>query len=950
MKNSFVVGLGALAVAWAGIALGESRLLTFKCGVAGESLTKAQDNNGVHYWTSPTNWTDEAGNMCVPLDDDRLFINVKPGNRSACRFDDYNNSAFDAWGGNRSIPYMKRIEFGPKSGGHNVSDCGFRLKSIAQGGEGLVTRGAGSNAFWLSLIAPGDVICDIGNTSGGTVTFSGAKGVSATEKLGIIKRGPAGMTLSNDGRTNMRALIVEEGTLTCSYATNDMPSGLELCVTGSASAAWLKLTNPQKLSGGCLCSPADLPTTDHGITSANAVTLELCGASSVDEQYFAGQVAGKLSLVWNPNDATKVFSLARAVSSTTGSLTVSNGVLRLRDGASASALSAVDVDGGSSRFEIAAGSGANLHVQAINLTNGGKLKLAAGVLIGADAVTVDGEPVTIGKFYSGDDSVGEAADWIEGAGVVFVPGPAGEVTSATWTGLGNDKLISTAENWEGTKKPDLASRGLTATFATGGDAARLETALKEGFGGLVLSAPAGTTGFAFTAAANACAFLDAGGITTVKPADDSARTYALGWPLMLTAGQTWNLAGTNDTLDVTAPIGSVSGGALVKDGPGRLNLRVANSFACPMTINDGNVVVYDGGAFGDPNVPTTLDLSKATVTFSGVTCPENFLVTHAATRFCAAAGTTNVFTGLVDLREGSKSMQLKGDKNSAFVFRGGLRNGGNFGTNGGAALIVEETPMLLTDRVSMGGTLDLRVPHNELGINHCLFAGMKLYTRVPYAVFYGTASGGYQHTCMRMGMSGYSDFWDMCGCDQAIMELCAFSAGKAEITSAKPATLHWMHVGNRSNATSTDRFYAITNYVKFTGAAMVSYEGDRELCLMREQASTGTLAVVGGTLRFPAAGGAWPGATNVVVSGGTLSLLKKGVFDKSAAIAVSGAGKIELGEGVVQRCASLTTNGVEVLPGVYGSSASGAPNPLEAFFVGKGQLRVGEIGMYILIR
>lgn len=61
MKNSFVVGLGALAVAWAGIALGESRLLTFKCGVAGESLTKAQDNNGVHYWTSPTNWTDEAG-------------------------------------------------------------------------------------------------------------------------------------------------------------------------------------------------------------------------------------------------------------------------------------------------------------------------------------------------------------------------------------------------------------------------------------------------------------------------------------------------------------------------------------------------------------------------------------------------------------------------------------------------------------------------------------------------------------------------------------------------------------------------------------------------------------------------------------------------------------------------------------------------------------------------
>lgn len=62
------------------------------------------------------------------------------------------------------------------------------------------------------------------------------------------------------------------------------------------------------------------------------------------------------------------------------------------------------------------------------------------------------------------------------------------------------------------------------------------------------------------------------------------------------------------------------------------------------------------------------------------------------------------------------------------------------------------------------------------------------------------------------------------------------------------------------------------------------------------------------------------------------------------ALAVACAG-VALGESRM-----LTTNGVAVLPGVYGSLASGAPNPLEAFFSGKGQLRVGEIGMYILIR
>lgn len=936
------------ALLYGGAAFAESRLLTFKCGVSGESLTHAQNGNGVYYWSSPTNWTDEAGNMAVPIDNDRLYLNVKPSSRSASRFDDYNNSVFKAWGGNGQIPYMKRIEFGPNAAGHNVSDCALYFKSVAEDGEGMVIRHSGSNSFWTPVASRGDVLFEL-CTSSSSISFSNAKGISATQKFGAVKLGPGRLTIAGAGNAHWRAIEVREGTFSYSGGTNTLPAGIELSLTGTAATGWLQLTNPQRLSGGWLHSSADLPLANHGISSGNDISLELCGDSPVDEQYFAGALAGNLSLVWNPSEATKVFSLARAVSTTTGSLVVSNGVMRLCNGASATALAAVVVDGASSRFELASDAGANFHVQTANLTNGGKLKLAAGVVMRADAVLIDGETIPNGRFYSADGAVGEAVNWLEDGGLLFVSGPSGETSSATWTGLGSDKRIETAANWEGDVVPDLVSRGLTATFATGGDEARLETVLREGFGGLVLSAPAGTTGFAFSGSENACVMLDANGITTAPATDNSARTYAMGWSLQLTSDQTWNLVGSNDTLDMTAAIRSFQSDTLVKEGLGRLNLRVPNLIGGPVMVNDGNVDVYDGNAFGVPTMPTTIDLSKATVTFHGVTCPENFLVTHVGAGFRAASGTTNIFTGLVDLRENSKSMQLRGDATSAFVFRGGLRNGGNFGTNGGAALIVEDTPMLLTDRVSMGGTLDLRVAHNELGINHCLFASMKLYTRVPYAVFYGTASS-YQNTCMRMGMSGYSDLWDMCGCDQSIMELSAYSAGKAEITSAQPATLHWVHVKNRSGADSELRYYAITNFVQFTGAAMVSYEGDRELCLMRAQSSTGTLTVASGTLRFPAIGGTWLGATNVVVTGGTLSLLRRGVLDKTAALSISGPGRIELGADVVQRCASLSTNGVPVLPGIYGSLDSVAEQKLDGFLSGTGLLKVGELGLSILIR
>lgn len=945
------LAVSALAL---GTLLADGRLLTFKAGVSGESLTLAQNGNGVHYWTSPTNWTDEAGNMALPMQGDRLFLDVRPSNRSACRFDDYNSSVFDAWGGNRQIPYMRRIEFGPNSGGHNVSDCGFRLMSVDQGGEGLITRGSGSNSFWLSLIAPGDVICDIGNQSSGSVSFSGAKGVGSTQKLGVIKRGAANLTIGNDGGTNMRAFIVEEGTLTSSYATNGIPANMELCVTGTASTAWLKFVNPQKANGAWLHSPDNLPTTGHGITSANAISFELCGESPVDEQYFAGRIDGKLTLVWNPSDSTKIFRLARAESTTTGSLIVSNGVMRLTDGATSASLASVEVDGANSSFAIASGSGANFHAARLLLTNGGKMYLAAGVLATVDSAMVAGDAVVRGRFYSGDGSIGEQADWLSGSGCVYVIGDAGAPSSAVWTGDGADELLATAANWDGGEAPDLASRGLTATFAAGGASAHLATIFTEGFNGIVLSAPPGATGFSFTAGENARTMFGAGGLTTVCPEDRSARTYTMGWPITLMDAQSWTLAGTNDTLDVTAPISSLTGGTLVKTGPGRLNLRTANTFSCPMTVDEGEVDVYDGNAFGSAAAATDLNLSKSKVVFHGVTCPEPFTAqTLASSKFACAPGTTNIFTGPVDLRVGSTSVFLGIDSNSAMIFRGGFWNGGNFGHSGGGTMIVEEKPMMLTDRVSMNGdsVMDLRVSWNQTGINHYLFYNSRLYTRAPYAIAYGL--GEVYNACAVMGSGSGKSLWDMCGNDQAIMELCGYNyngdAG-AEVTSADPAVLHWKFTGHRSGDGRTERFFSVTNYVKFTGAAMISYEGNRELCLMRDQASTGTLAVASGTLRFLPEGGSWLGATNVVVTGGTLSLLKNGVFDASVGLDVSGTGKLELGDGVALRCGALTIDGRSVANGIYGSSSSGAARKDDVHFAGAGVLKIGNIGTTILFR
>lgn len=887
-----------------------------------------------NYWSKSQNWVDPYGNHGVPEEGDSLEFLVAPAYMHRAELG----------------RYMKRIHFGPNAS-QNIAHNGLYLLGQDQGGEGLWWEPKAAS-MWCQYMFDGDVIVNI--NSGVTITPGGFVARDSTRKARFTKIGAGTLVGGTSGykSTNWTGGTIREGVFTHPSHLNHVLPNQDYYFDGTASSAWFKIANSNLTLRSCWFHSTTNTYANadgHGITDGEKkLSLTLTGTMPVDEQYFEGVIAGTTTFVWNPSESTKSFVLSRGKSTTLGSFIVSNGLMRVSNGATATALLTLEIDGPDSVFSIDADAGDDFAASELHVSRGGKIRLSAGRTLLLMCVKKDGVRLP-GGVYAGADSTGSGlkVDWIEGAGEIRVFGR--DESSATWTGAGSDTLVSTAANWAGNLMPNFDSLGLLVTFAAGGTSAKLAADFVGCVGGMVLSAPEGSSYFSLNADAGARMYLGAGGIRTAAQADEESRTYGIHWPIEVVEAQEWTTVRATDSLVMDVPISSSGEHAITKKGPGTLNLKAANTFKGQFRLEEGTVHVYDGQAFGDTALGTSLKLAKGnSIVFHGVTCPEDFQVTQlAGGTFELASGTTNTFVGLADLRDGANSFSFKVSSWSAGVFRGGLFNGGNFGIWGKGALIVEEKPMILTDRISMGNgsVLDLRVANNAIGVNPYLMRDSTLYTRVPYAINYG--NDGAYNACVCMGDTAGGSLWDMCGCDQRVMEFSAYSGNPATVTSETAASLHLQFTANRSR--DLIKYYSVTNYATFKGAAMLSYEGNREFCLMRNQESSGELRVGSGTLRFPAEGGSWLGATNVVVAGGTLSLLRNRVFGDHAAIDLSG--RLELGEGVVQRCATLVTNGVPVtLPGTYGSSLSKAEFKDDERFAGKGILKVGTLGMCIFVR
>ena len=174
---------------------------------------------------------------------------------------------------------------------------------------------------------------------------------------------------------------------------------------------------------------ADAVNSDHGITSSYDRQLCFTGTPTVNPMVFTGQFLGSAGLQWKPDSADSVFVLSNAVSTTTGRFYVSNGTVRVTSGAGFSALSLMAVNGANSRFEVDASAVKKLPVTRLALSNGGKIKVAAGVCLNVSAVTADGVAVADGFYCSGTDTRATQVNWIDGGGYV---GQAGaRIPSAT---------------------------------------------------------------------------------------------------------------------------------------------------------------------------------------------------------------------------------------------------------------------------------------------------------------------------------------------------------------------------------------------------------------------------------------------------------------------------------------------------------------------------------------
>ncbi len=837
----------------------------------------------------------------------------------------------------------------------------------------LVMRAGGAGVFvgadssWWAALAcrenPDDPAAEgVVVTVPDGVTFYLQKGITCTG-TDVIKAGGGTFVNLSQGISeyyvDLKDLKVRLRGGTFVNHTTNLLQGVRLVFDSDDPNLRVKIGKAEKRSwnwgirdGAIEESPA-VSNTAHGFTSEDDVeaqSLTLCGTPAVNPMRFTGTFYRRAGLVWNPDAADAAFVFAKAVSHTTGELLVSNGVVRLVEGATFPRLSRLDVAAGA-QFAVEAGAGSGFMAQEAALAAGGRVVVGKDVSLTFNRATFDGAALAPGPHTAATDP-----DWLSGDGLVYVvssnAGAPETPSAATWTGGGADTLLATAANWEGDAAPDFETGGLTATFAADGERATFAADGFVRFAGLVF-----TRAFTLDRAADATgrALLGAGGVQT--PDADDARTYEIAWPLAAAAPQTW-YAAANATLRWTAPLsGFLARDRILVDGPGTQEFCAANTFPNDMTITNGTVRFVGDGAMGEVVGTTDVDIRRVRLRFGGgvharalnlYSMPEG----EKPNGVVFEGGTTNRFDGCVAFIRptGSHdSMRLQLGNAAEVVFAGGFRpNYVNISADGPAHLVVTNTPLTTGDRLNFDSealTVDLWTARNKVSGNTSFWNSGRVRTRVPYAL----DATAYNGNSTRVKMESDAFTLDLCGNDQALGILHGVAG---TVTSDAPALLHlaqnhipswWDNGGEAFNGIP---YVGITNKVAFTGQAGISLDADARYAdtfphvLTAASCSSGTVQVTRGRLTLAAPDGAWTNAAAAVVKGGALVFEHGGAIGRQTDVFIEGGGVLELAAGVVQTCRDLFFDGVRQPIGTWGSSASGARRKNDERFAGTGVLNV----------
>lgn len=511
--------------------------------------------------------------------------------------------------------------------------------------------------------------------------------------------------------------------------------------------------------------------------------------------------------------------------------------------------------------------------------------------------------------------------------------------SGNWTGAVDDNP-ETAGNWEGlAESPDVTSGAFTGVFARDNNGkVDLEKAIA--FRGISFGAE--MTGFSFAGVDPAAELvLRAGGLAldACNREADNAFVLNISAPVRLPAEQTWTF-GSNATVSVTGSLSPLV--MLTKNGAGKLEVNGSNATGAGVIyINDGVLKVAGDNPVGAGAITVMggkQSMGRAQIHLAGATLYNDITVDQKGswderTVWNVASGTTNVIHGAVNV---SVIDNMEVPRSSCVVFDGGYTcNYANWRTSGGGTVMVTNGILNLT-----GGTFE----------GHC----SNLILCEPNN--YIKNMGAYAGSCATLGLDLRADYalnspdlelrmkndLKLNGHDQQIGSLC-MDASTAVIASAG-GTAALLKINQTKNYP-----------VKATVRDGVSIEkgGPGELVLSAVNSSTGTVAVLGGTLVFTN-DASWAAAPSVTVANGAaIKVGSRHVFGKQVDLFLSGTAQYRFDTGVTgnQRVRWIYRNGEQLPMGVYGAKGSAAPNKVE-WITGGGCLKVLGTGpgMYIRLR
>ena len=300
------------------------------------------------------------------------------------------------------------------------------------GGEGLWMKDGVSMSWWAGLrfTGTGEVPIHVG----AGCSFNNQKGVMGDATL--VKTGGGSFCTANEGAAvfGPDKVLLRGGTIV--MRASGSCAGLEFVFDANDPALRLGMRNYAKngvnnyadlvINNGAIYESASVDNTAHGITSDGAnghlYAVRLTGTPKVAEQRFTGQLYSTAGVSFLPGakqagGADYVFTFAKAVSTAGGGLAVTNGTMRLAEGASFTNLQRVDV-GSTGTFKVESGSGANFRAAALGLATGSKLDLGAGVSLLFTGAKLDGADLPDGVYTATGADGTTAADWVVGDGAV----------------------------------------------------------------------------------------------------------------------------------------------------------------------------------------------------------------------------------------------------------------------------------------------------------------------------------------------------------------------------------------------------------------------------------------------------------------------------------------------------------------------------------------------------